>query len=299
MSQGRMLKADGKMMTYRLEAVAARLFFLLLGALPIDSASAFGGWLARRIGPLTGAHRIAERNIRAALPSLDNAQVAKTLTGMWDNIGRTVAEYPHLEILMTDEKRVEIVDPAGLADSVRDDGVGGILIGMHFGNWELSTLPSVRFGFKQQNFYRAPNNPFVEQMLQDMRKPLRQDGFLKKSAEGARKALILLKHGTHIGMLADQKQNEGIAVPFFGRDAKTTTAPAAYARRLDLPIIADCVERLGGAKFRIHVAAIPVSRTANQEADIIETTRRINDRLESWIREHPEQWFWVHRRWPK
>jgi KDO2-lipid IV(A) lauroyltransferase len=294
-----MLKANIRTMSYRLEAAAARIFFLLLGALSIDNASAFGGWLARRVGPLSSAHRTADRNIRAALPALNNAEVAAILAGMWDNIGRTIAEYPHLETLMTDPQRVEIIDPDGLANSVRDDGIGGILIGMHFGNWELSTLPSVRVGFRQQNFYRAPNNPFVEQLLQDMRKPLRQDGFLKKGAEGARKALILLKNGMHVGMLADQKLKEGIAIPFFGREAMTTTAPAAYARRLDLPIMADCVERLGGAKFRIHVAAIPVSRTTNQEADIIETTKRINDRLESWIREHPEQWFWVHRRWPK
>jgi KDO2-lipid IV(A) lauroyltransferase len=123
-------------------------------------------------------------------------------------------------------------------------------------------------------------------------------GFLRKSAEGGRKAFVLLRQGHHIGMLVDQKQNEGIAVPFFGRDAMTTPTPAIFAHRLGVPIAAARVERLKGARFRIIGYSIELASTGDRDADIRETTRRINALLESWIRERPEQWLWAHRRWP-
>jgi len=148
------------------------------------------------------------------------------------------------------------------------------------------------------SFYRAPNNPFVSALVQRLRQRLSPGGFLPKSAEGARQALAMLKAGAHIGMLVDQKQNDGIAVPFFGRDAMTTPAVAAFAQRMRVPIIAGNVERLRGAYFRIVVCRVEQADTGDRKADVAETTRRINVLFEAWIRERPDLWFWVHRRWP-
>jgi len=284
---------------YRLQAYAARGAMAMFRALPLDAASWLGGWLARMVGPLTSAHETAVENLRLAMPELDDAARRKTIAAMWDNIGRTVGEYPHLGRLMTDTQRVEIIDPGGLANKLRDDGMGALLVGMHYGNWELSTVPGFRAGLVQRHFYRAPNNPYVDDMLIQLRQAMQQEGYLPKGAEGARQAVILLRKGTHLGMLVDQKQDEGIAVPFFGRDAMTTTAPAAFARRLNVPIAAAQVVRLSGARFRIFVHEFAVVKTDDREADVIATTKQINTRLESWVRDHPEQWFWVHRRWPK
>jgi KDO2-lipid IV(A) lauroyltransferase len=284
---------------YRLQAAGALAMVALFRALPLDAASAVGGWLARRIGPLVGAHRTARNNLAAAMPELDAKARGAILAGMWDNIGRTVAEYPHLGRLMRDAARVEIIDPAGLAARLRDDGIGALLVGMHYGNWELSTVPGFRAGLAQRHFYRAPNNPYVDRLLVRLRAAMQQEGYLPKGAPGARLAVALLRAGTHLGMLVDQKQDEGIAAPFFGRDAMTTTAPAALARRLGVPVAAAQVVRLKGARFRIFVHEFEVVKTADREADVAVTTRLINARLESWVREHPEQWFWVHRRWPK
>jgi KDO2-lipid IV(A) lauroyltransferase len=89
---------------YRLEALAARVGLALFGALPLDAASAVGGWLGRRIGPLLSAHRTAERNLRRALPHMDDAEVARTLRGMWDNLGRVVAEYAHIATIANDRR---------------------------------------------------------------------------------------------------------------------------------------------------------------------------------------------------
>jgi KDO2-lipid IV(A) lauroyltransferase len=284
--------------SYRLQAYAARFGIAMLGALPLDAASTVGGWLARKIGPLSGAHKTAVENLRRAMPEKTEVERQKIITAMWDNIGRTTAEYPHLDQLVKDLARAEIIDPENWGDRLAQDGIGALLIGMHYGNWELSILPGFRKGLHQYVVYRAPNNPFVDEMLKKLRAPLWQN-YLSKGLEGARQAVKLLKQGAHIGMLVDQKLDEGIPVRFFGRDAMTTTAPASLARRLNIPIVTARVVRLQGARFRIFVDAVDVAKTADREADVIVTTKQISGMFENWIRENPEQWFWVHRRWPK
>lgn len=86
-------------------------------------------------------------------------------------------------------------------------------------------------------------------------------------------------------------------MPFFGRDAMTTPAAAAFAQRMRVPIAAGKVERLRGADFRITAYRVEQAETGDRRADIAETTRRINALFEEWIRERPDLWFWVHRRW--
>ncbi len=286
-------------MSYRLQNFAARSLMGFFGLLPLDAASWLGGWIARKLGPITSAHKTAVKNIARAMPELGDATRAKIITGMWDNIGRTTAEYPHLGRLMDDTSRVEVIDPHNIIATLRDDGIGAILIGMHYGNWELSTLPGHRGHLKQYHFYRPPNNPYVAEMLQKLRGPMQQEGYLQKGSEGARQAVALLKKHAHIGMLIDQKQDEGIPAPFFGRDAMTTTAHAALARRLNVPMVADRVIRTTGAHFKIYVHDVSVIHTGDRDADIATTTKQINTLLESWIRERPDLWFWVHRRWPR
>jgi KDO2-lipid IV(A) lauroyltransferase len=289
----------GDHFNYWLQALAARAVMALLGALPLDTASRFGGFLARKLGPLTGAHKTAMRNLAFAFPENPQVELQQIAIAMWDNIGRTFAEYPHLGELTRDPDRVAISDPQSAARQLAEDGIGGLLIGMHGGNWELNALPGLRAGLAARHFYRAPNNPYVDEMLGKFRTAMGQEAFIRKGAPGARQALKLLKSGVHIGMLVDQKQGEGIPVNFFGRDAMTTTAPATFARRLNLPIAAARIIRLNGARFQIHVESVEVIGTSDAAADVANTTQKISDLFEGWIREYPEQWFWVHRRWPK
>ncbi|MDE8349318.1 MAG: lauroyl acyltransferase [Acidocella sp.] len=286
-------------LSYRLQGMAARLLMQFFRMLPLDTASWAGGKLARTLGPLTSAHKTATKNLGRAMPELSEAVRAAILNGMWDNIGRTTAEYPHLGKLIDDPLRVEVIDPGNLAKHIRDDGIGALMIGMHFGNWELGTVPGHRVGFQQYHFYRAPNNPYVDALLNKLRAPLQQGGYLPKGSNGARQAVVLLKKNFHIGMLVDQKQDEGIPVLFFNRPAMTTTAPAALARRLNIPVVAAQVVRQNGAYFKIYVQQLEIAKTQDREADVVITTKQINDLLEGWVRQHPEQWFWVHKRWPR
>ncbi len=285
--------------SYRLQAWGARLALALFGALPIDRASALGGWLGRAIGPHTGISRVAARNLRRAFPEMSDAEVAAVIRGMWDNLGRVAAEYPHLgEIdVYADDSRIEVVG-AHYVDRLRDDGVGGIFFAAHLGNWEIPSLGATQNGVPLTHIYRAANNPYVEPIIQRLRAPIGGTHHPKGSA-GARELVRGLSRGEHLAMLVDQKFNDGIAVPFFGRDAMTAPALAQLALKYRCPVVPARLERLGGARFRLTFQPpMDLPDTGDRVADVAETMRRVNAIIEDWIRARPEQWLWLHRRWP-
>lgn len=285
-------------LAWRLEAFGLRAAMGFFGLLPVDWASALGGWLARLVGPRLKPHRVAEENLRFALPELDAGQRRQVLRGMWDNLGRVAAEYPHLLKIARDPRRIT-VEGEELADELVQDGIGAVLVSAHLGNWELLVVPAMDRGGQLYLFYRGANNPRSEAVIQALRRPIAGDAYLAKGQVGARGALSLLRAGEHIGMLVDQKLNRGVESPFFGRPAMTTPAPATLALAVGVPIVAAHVERLDGCRFRISLERVPVANSGDRDSDIAETTHRINRTIERWIRARPDLWFWVHRRWPR
>jgi KDO2-lipid IV(A) lauroyltransferase len=125
------------------------------------------------------------------------------------------------------------------------------------------------------------------------------NALIPKGPAGARLLLRSLKGGKHLGMVVDQKMNDGIAIPFFGRDAMTAPALAELALRFDCPVVPVRVERLEGARFRITIdPPLDLDVTGERRADITAAMVKVNALIESWVREHPEQWLWLHNRWP-
>ncbi len=284
---------------YAAEAAAAWLACGLFRALPLDLASALGGRLGRLLGPLSGVSRIAARNLARAFPEKSAAEIDAILRGMWDNLGRVVAEYPHLGAfdLYGDDDRVEVIGRE-YVDQLRDDGRGGIFISAHLGNWEIASLGATQRGVPLTHIYRSANNPYVERLLRRLRAPIGGVHF-PKGAVGAKELIRALRKGEHLGMLVDQKLNDGIPVPFFGRDAMTAPAVAELALLFRCPVVPARVERLAGARFRLTIyPPLELPETGDRRADVAEAMRRINALFEDWIRARPEQWLWVHRRWP-
>lgn len=273
--------------------------FWLLRAMPIDWASGMTGRLARRIGPRLGISRRAARHIRLAMPDLDEEAVARIVAGMWENLGRTAGEYPHLSRLSCEYPGARI-DFLGRehVDALRDDGIGGIVFSAHLGNWEIGSLCSRDAGLPLVHIYRRANNPIVERLFRHARKPVGGRHHPKGSL-GALRLVAALKKGDHLGLLVDQKLNDGIAVPFFGRDAMTAPALAELALRFSVPVVPARVIRLKGATFRLEVLPpMTFETTGDRPTDVFEVMRRVNAQIEDWVREHPEQWLWLHRRWP-
>ena len=289
----------GRAIAHWFQALGVRLALALFGALPLDRASALGGWLGRCVGPLLPARRFARRNLARAFPGMSDGEIAAVVRGMWDNLGRVAAEYAHLgEIeVYADDGRVEVVG-SEYVDLLRNDGAGGIFFSAHLGNWEIASLVVTQNGVPLTHIYRAANNPLVEPLLRAARAPVGGVHY-PKGAAGARKLVAALKRGEHVGMLIDQKFNDGIAAPFFGRDAMTAPALAQLALKFGCPVVPARVERLGGARFRLTVyPPLEIPNSGDRQADVAETMRRVNALFEDWIRARPEQWLWLHRRWP-
>jgi KDO2-lipid IV(A) lauroyltransferase len=282
---------------HRVEAASAALFFAAMRLLPLDAASAAGGALARHIGPWLPLSRRARANLARTLPELSSAERRRIVAAMWDNLGRVAAEYPHLSRIgvFAGDGRVAVEGLEHL-EAALAEGRQVIMLGGHLANWELAPLAAAQYGLPMTHLYRAANNPLVDRMIARFRGGA---AFAPKGAVGSRRAFAALRGGGHLGMLVDQKLNDGIAVSFFGRPAMTASAPALLALHFGCAVLPVRVERRRGAHFRLTVCPpLSLPRTGNRDADVAALMAAVNLTLEGWIRERPGQWFWLHRRWP-
>ena len=285
---------------YPAEALAATIFYWLLHLLPIDWASGLVGALARSIGPKLSVSNRARRNIQRALPELNARERETVVRDMWDNLGRVVGEYPHIGKLHArgTGNRLEIIG-ADFIDQLRDDDKPGIFMMAHLGNWEFSGLASSQRGLAVDRVYRQANNRLTEWLLSQGRASI-EGALIPKGPAGAKQILSSLKIGNHLALLVDQKMNDGVPVPFFGTDAMTAPALAQLALRLKCPVVPVRVKRLKGAKFQVIVSPpMEFTPTGNRQADVLAYMTKINKIIESWIRDTPGQWLWIHNRWSK
>jgi Kdo2-lipid IVA lauroyltransferase/acyltransferase len=282
---------------YRGEAWLATLMIGALGLLPLGWASALGGITGRLIGPFLGISKRARLNLRVAFPDLTVAEIETIVRGMWENLGRVAYEYPHLKkIKVFGGDRIEVRGLDNLKDSIAA-GRRVIMFSGHLGNWEIAALAGGQYGLDIAQIYRAANNPLVDAMLARLRGDAGE--LIPKGAVASRRAVAALRRGGHLSLLVDQKLNDGIAVPFFGREAMTAPALAMLALRFDCDVLPVRVERLKGTYFRLTVfPKLPLPDSGDRAADTLALMTEVNRTLETWIREQPEQWFWLHRRWP-
>lgn len=288
-----------KYLRHPLEALAATVVWGLFRILPVDAASAVGGWLARTVGPSLKLSQRARANIRRAFPGIKDDDAERIVVDMWDNLGRTVAEFPHIGSFRFDgdNPRVRINGLQHLID-FRDDGQPGFYLSAHLGNWELAPMTAHVHGVPSAFVYREANNRLVEGLYMSGRRQYR-DMMIPKGAEGAKQMIKALREGRHVGIMADQKMNDGIAVAFFGIDAMTAPALAQLALRFNCPVIPARVIRDGGCRFTVEISApIYAEDSGDKTQDVAAFMARTNAIIEDWVKENPGQWLWLHNRWP-
>jgi len=285
---------------YGAEAFPFYLFMGIFKLLGIDAASALGGFIGRhifyRVKPVADR---ARENLKAAYPEMPRAEMESIIREMFDNLGRTVAEYPHLGKLKVTgpNPRLEIAGKEH-AEGAIAAGKGLMFISGHFANWEAMPVTATELGYEGALVYRPPNNPYVDRYISRMRASAGPKIQISKGAQGTRKIFTTLRRGQAILMLVDQKTEQGVAAPFFGRDAMTTPAPAALALKLGAALLPTSNERLNGARFRMNIRPqIEFTPSGDHEADIVALTAKINAAVEDCVRARPSQWLWIHRRW--
>ena len=289
-------------LSHRIEYAIARAAFAIFAALGVERASAAGGALARTIGPLVRpVSRRAEDNMRRVFPHWSDAKIRATVREVWDNLGRTAAEYPHLAAFDPGKGSVRVdVNVSPVVEERRQLGAPSVLISGHFANWEIMPMMLHAWGIDYAVIYRPVNNPLVDELIIRMRGEVMSRRMIPKGYDGARDAMAQLKAGRCIAMLADQKLNSGIPVPLLGRTAMTPTAAARLALRFGVPVIPSTIVRKPGPRFEVFMRdPIDYKPTGHLGTDVQKLTALINEAIGREIEAHPGQWLWFHRRWPK
>jgi KDO2-lipid IV(A) lauroyltransferase len=287
----------------RASAGVLRFLIGVVSRLGRERASRYARRLARLVGPLTPENRMARESLRHAFPDKTQAERDAILTGAWENFAEVAVEFVFLEELAA------AFDPAhpdqgpitvsGIDHFValRDDGKPAVIIAAHLANWEILGVVAHKFGLKSVLPFRAPANFHLAGDMLATREALM--GTLVENNRGASfRIAAALDRGEHLGMLVDQRLGSGLDVPFFGRPALTNPLAAKFARQYDCPVHGARAIRLPGGRLHLELGGpIDLPRDADGLIDVAAATAAINLIVEGWVREHPDQWFWLHNRW--
>jgi len=284
-------------LNWRLEAAAFQGLFGFLRLLGVERASGFGGKLLRTLGPLTGTHRTVTRNLRIAFPDMDAAERDRLAVDQWEQTGRTFAELAVMDRLTPESGRIDIVGLERL-HAVRDSGRPVVLISGHLANFEVMAAVIMSAGVPCQVTYRAANNPYVDALIRQSRERYGIKLFAPKG-DGTRELMVGMKRGESIALLVDQKYSQGPEVEFFGQPVNASPGAARMALKFGTVMQPLSVVRLPGVRFRVTAhEPIAVPDTGDKAADVLAGVQAANRFVEDRVREHPVDWFWVHKRWP-
>ena len=258
--------------------------------------------ITRTIGPWLPEHRLGRANLGAAFPEKSPDEIERILIGVWDNLGRVAAEFAHLD-------RLTIGDPLNLPhlkfdsiakerfNRIRDEGKPALVFAAHLANWELPAIMAAAWGLDAMVLYRRPNVGAIADAVIAIRKDS-MGTLVPTSADAPIRLARALQENRLVAMLVDQHYGKGVEVTFFGRRCLANPLMAKLAAHVEAPIYGTRIIREPGGGFRGEVteAMAPV-RNAAGEVDIQGTMQAITGVVEGWVREHPEQWLWLHRRW--
>jgi Kdo2-lipid IVA lauroyltransferase/acyltransferase len=265
----------------------------------------FAGALLRKIGPLLPEHRIGRDNLRAAFPEKSDAEIEQILAGVWDNLGRITVEFAHLHefcIAGAGPQTADVVtyrpEMLDRFSDVTHSSQAMLCFAAHLANWEIPAIGAKAVGAKAALLYRRPNVAPVSDLIVKLRTPLM--GELVPNGLSAPVQLARLAgSGVHVGMLVDQHYTKGVEVIFFGRRCMANPLIALLARQTGCPIRGmRAIRKADRNSFSLEMTdPIEPARDAEGQIDVAGTMQRITSVVEGWIREHPEQWLWLHRRW--
>ncbi len=289
-----------------LQAQLVLALFFIFRLIPVEYATGSVAAVLRNMGPVLPRHRTAMKNLELAFPEKSKAERRQILSGMWDNLARTSIEYIYLDTLFDydhdnpDTGRIEITGAENFK-KLNEEKRPAIIFTGHLANWELLPIGAKDYGLDIAALYRTPNNPFIAKRILQIRSKMM--GELIPSGPGsALRMMSVLENGGRLGILVDHKlrSRSNIEIPFFGHPAKTNPLIGKLAREFDCAVHGARVIRLPEGRFRLEITdEITLPRDAEGRIDARETVIAVTQVVEDWVREYPEQWLWVHRRWAK
>ncbi len=276
----------------------------MLRRMDLDRIGPLAGRVMRLVGPRLRGHRIARAQLEMAFPDKSADEIKRILAGMWDNLGRVFVEYAYLDRMWDFDPQHPnsgriVMDEVSAERSRRAcaDTRPALYFGAHLANWEMGGSAGRSWGRQCAVVYRAPRAGPVADEVSRIRANM---GYVLIPAgpDIAFRLKDALKQNLLVGMLIDQHYTNGVDVTFFGRRCKANPMFARFARMFDCPIYGARMIRLADGRMQFELTEpIDPPRDARGRIDVAATTQRVTEVMEAWVREHPEQWMWLHRRW--
>ena len=283
-----------KIIIYLIEGFILLLIFIFLRLLPLNVSSFLMGKISSIIGPRLGITKKAYNNIKNVMPEKNEKEIKKIIKDMWENLGKVAGEYPHLSKLDPEKNNKIKVHGKKNPLLIKKTKTPAIFFSGHLANWEISPIAAIKNGVPVLSIFRRPNNPIVNFLIKYLRSNL---PMAPKGKEGAKQLIYSLKKGTSIGLVIDQKMNDGIKVPFFNKPAMTSDALAQLCLRIKSIVIPVEVERIRNTNFKITFHdPLKITKKGGKKTPI-QIMTEVNSIMEKWIRKNPGQWLWLHRRW--
>lgn len=288
-------------MRERIEYAAAYLGLKILGMLPRSVARFTGASFARLAYRMrTPLQRAADFNLRLAFPDWNDKQRDKTIGRMLQQAGWMAAEFARFPKYVRSEiETIVVVDGKENFESARQRGKGVLFLTGHMSAWELAPFAHALYGHPLYFLVRPIRNKLVDELINHYR-CLSGNRPIEKN-RSARTILKVLAAGGTVGILSDHNTSpeEGVFVNFFGTPASTTSGLARIALRTGAPVVPGFLRWDYAQKvYRLEFGpAVELSRSGDEEADVVENTARFTRVIEDYVREHPDQWLWAHKRW--
>lgn len=291
------MKNYSKKIRHIIEYVLFELFLNAMKVIGFKNSANFCSFIARSVGPYLKVSKVAEKNLTKAFKN--KVDTKKMLPQIWDNFGRYIGEFPFINEL-SDKKMQSMFVMEGMKNvkSYQKEQKPFLLFLAHQANWDFVIRHITDIYPKFAIVYRKANNPYVDKKILQTRSKDKNILMVPKGPTGAKGLVKAIKNGYSIAMLVDQKMNDGIEVPFFGRPAMTANAIAKLSLQYNYPIIPCQLIRTKNNHFKaILYPEIKYQTTNHKEKDVYNIMLIINQTLEKWIKENPSQWFWFHNRW--
>ncbi|HJK85193.1 MAG TPA: lipid A biosynthesis lauroyl acyltransferase [Candidatus Megaira endosymbiont of Stentor roeselii] len=293
------MKNYSKKIKHFIEYVFLKMFIKTMKIIGFKNSVAFCSWTARFLGPYMRVTKIAERNLDKVFG--EELDIKKIIPQIWDNFGKYIGEFPFINEL-SDQEMKSMFTMEGIENvkSYQQTKKPFLLFLAHQANWDFVIRHITDIYPKFAIIYRKANNSYVDREILRTRSKNPNVLMIAKGPTGAKGLVRAIKNGYSIAMLVDQKMNDGIEVPFFGRPAMTANAIAKLSLQYNYPIIPCQLIRIKESNFKaILHPEIKYQPTGSKENDVYNIILLINQTLEKWIKENPSQWFWFHNRWEK
>ena len=268
------------------------ILFILFKIVGFKASSNFGFFIGKYLGPLFRTKSSIINNLKKAQISGDYKKIATNVLG---NYGRIFAEYVHLKNFKNDRLNNHIsIEGREYLERIRNKKQSVVFISGHFNNFELMAMQIDKAEVDCAAIYRPLNNPYLNKIMEKIRKRDICKKQIKKGRSGTREIIKFLKKGTSIALMVDQRVREGEKALFFKHLATTTTIPAQLIKKYNCDLVPIYIERKNKFDFKMYISK-PIKINKNKSSD--EITLFINKILEKMILKNVDQWIWTHDRW--